>query len=190
MSLAQPRITAARCSTSGGSGSTHGSARRALVLGGAAALALTRPARASAAEWKTAPNGIKFKDEVVGTGAAALNGDTILITFTAFTVPEDGSRPKAFDPFILGGSGSSASKGYKLALGGINGDLLEGWNIGIVGGDGIEPMKEGGKRTLVIPASLAYGQEGHHCRRGNLKACEVFPGAAVEITTSYRQLIG
>jgi hypothetical protein len=31
-------------------------------------------------------------------------------------------------------------------------EVIQGWDLGILGGDGIPPMKEGGKRLLVIPS--------------------------------------
>jgi peptidylprolyl isomerase len=31
-------------------------------------------------------------------------------------------------------------------------EVITGWDLGILGGDGVPPMKEGGKRTLLIPA--------------------------------------
>jgi FKBP-type peptidyl-prolyl cis-trans isomerase len=37
---------------------------------------------------------------------------------------------------------------------------VQGWDQGILGGDGVPPMKAGGKRTLIIPADLGYGARG------------------------------
>lgn len=34
---------------------------------------------------------------------------------------------------------------------------MQGWDQGILGGDGVPAMKEGGKRKLIIPAELGYG---------------------------------
>lgn len=42
------------------------------------------------------------------------------------------------------------------------GQVIKGWDQGILGGEGIPPMKEGGKRRLIIPpgapAGLAWGE--------------------------------
>lgn len=42
------------------------------------------------------------------------------------------------------------------------GQVIQGWDLGITGSvkEGVPPMKAGGKRTLVIPAELGYGQRG------------------------------
>jgi len=41
---------------------------------------------------------------------------------------------------------------FKFTLG--EGQVIEGWDEGVAG------MKEGGRRTLVIPADKAYGAQG------------------------------
>jgi FKBP-type peptidyl-prolyl cis-trans isomerase len=38
--------------------------------------------------------------------------------------------------------------------------VIQGWDQGILGNDSIPPMKEGGKRSLRIPAELGYGARG------------------------------
>lgn len=40
------------------------------------------------------------------------------------------------------------------------GEVIKGWDMGILGTEGIPPMKAGGKRRLVIPPEYAYGSRG------------------------------
>lgn len=86
---------------------------------------------------QTAPQVIK-EDTVVGTGDEALSGDRIIVHYTGkFT------NGTVFD--------SSVSRGepFQFVLG--SGQVIKGWDQGIVG------MRVGGKRTLTIPPELGYG---------------------------------
>jgi hypothetical protein len=53
--------------------------------------------------------------------------------------------------------------------------IIPGLNLGIVGGDGVEPMRAGGKRVIRIPPELAFGSEGHSCYLGLKDQCTVLP---------------
>jgi len=77
-------------------------------------------------------------DEVEGTGAEVQAGDTI----TAHYVGVQAADGVEFD--------SSWSRGSPATFP-LDG-VIQGWSQGLVG------MTEGGRRTLVIPAELAYGQ--------------------------------
>ena len=80
------------------------------------------------------------QDLVVGTGAEAVAGRTVRVTYSGYLI--NGSR---FDSNV-GGSP------FSFVLGG--GQVIAGWDQGVVG------MKVGGKRRLVIGSSLGYGRQG------------------------------
>lgn len=82
---------------------------------------------------------LQVTDDVVGTGAVAQAGDTVTVNYVGSL-----TNGTVFDA-----SADHGSQGFTFTLGA--GQVIKGWDEGIVG------MKVGGKRTLVIPASLAYG---------------------------------
>lgn len=92
------------------------------------------------ADYTVTESGLKFFDLVEGTGEAAAAGQTLVVNYTGWL--EDGTQ---FDTSV-GGSP------YTFALGA--GNVIAGWDEGLVG------MKPGGKRQLVIPAALGYGDSG------------------------------
>lgn len=75
-----------------------------------------------------------------GTGDEATSGKRVQVRYTGWL--PDGSK---FDS-----SGDGPALAFTLG----QGRVIEGWDLGIVG------MRVGGKRRLVIPSSLAYGEEG------------------------------
>lgn len=79
-------------------------------------------------------------DDVEGTGAEVEPGDTV----TAHYVGVAASTGEEFD------SSWDVGDPISFQLDGV----IEGWSTGLVG------MKEGGRRTLVIPADMAYGNGG------------------------------
>ncbi len=85
---------------------------------------------------------LQVTDETVGTGATAAAGDTVTVNYVGSL-----TNGQVFDA-----SANHGSQGFTFKLGA--GQVIKGWDEGIVG------MKEGGKRKLVIPASLAYGDQG------------------------------
>lgn len=135
--------------------------------------------------------GIEYFDRVIGGGSTALPGDLIRIIFTAHTFDPSGvERNSTFDPF--GSGGSSNSRGYKYMLGQHDPDLPPGetnppagFERGILGGQGVVPMKQGGIRVIRMPAEMAYGSYGHHCKYGVKTACEVPPMSPVEFEVQF-----
>lgn len=91
-------------------------------------------------EWITLDNGLKIMDTQIGYGREARSGDMIAANYTGTLA--DGTK---FD--------SSYDRGQPFAfvLGG--GMVIQGWDTGIVG------MKVGGKRKLIIPPELGYGDK-------------------------------
>lgn len=89
----------------------------------------------------TTESGLAYYDIVTGEGAEAASGMTVLVHYSGWL--EDGTL---FD--------SSVTRGepFRLTLGA--GGVIPGWEEGLVG------MKVGGKRQLVIPPDLAYGENG------------------------------
>ena len=101
----------------------------------------TTPPPSGGGNGVTTPSGLKYVDDVVGSGAEARAGQTAVVHYTGWLM--DG---KKFD--------SSKDRGQPFAfpLGG--GRVIKGWDEGVAG------MKVGGKRTLTIPANLGYGAAG------------------------------
>ncbi|HLF84999.1 MAG TPA: FKBP-type peptidyl-prolyl cis-trans isomerase [Blastocatellia bacterium] len=89
----------------------------------------------------TTASGLKYIDEVVGTGASPTSGQNVTVHYTGTL--ENGTK---FD--------SSVDKGqpYKFRLG--VDPVIKGWV------EGLMTMKAGGKRKLIIPAKLGYGAAG------------------------------
>lgn len=92
-------------------------------------------------DYTTTESGLKYVDLEEGEGEAVAEGDTVAVHYTGWL--EDGTR---FD--------SSYSRGEPLPLIVGMGQVIPGWDEGLVG------MQPGGRRQLVIPADLAYGEQG------------------------------
>ncbi len=84
-------------------------------------------------------------DTVVGTGTEAANTDLVVVSYTGWLY--DASKSDFKGDKIDSSVDRNAPTAFTLATG----RVLAGWDLGIVG------MKVGGKRTLILPASLAYG---------------------------------
>ena len=88
----------------------------------------------------TTPSGLQYEDTKVGTGPEATAGKTVEVHYTGTLA--DGTQ---FD--------SSRGRGpFAFRLGA--GRVIKGWD------EGVQGMKVGGTRKLVIPSNLAYGAGG------------------------------
>ncbi len=122
-------------------------------LGGAAA-----PAAAPAADgFEVTMSGLKFKDEVrfsfppdaidaslpqvVGTGESPEKGNIVKVQYTGWLAASDFK----FD------SSRDRNMPFSFTIG--DGNVIPGWD------EGVSTMKVGGRRTLLIPPRLAYGDQ-------------------------------
>lgn len=89
----------------------------------------------------TLASGLQIKDIRIGTGNQASKGDTAVVHYTGWLM--DGTK---FD------SSLDRDEPLKFVIG--KGQVIRGWD------DGVASMHVGGKRELIIPSSLAYGERG------------------------------
>jgi peptidylprolyl isomerase len=91
------------------------------------------------------PSGLQFEDTVEGTGASPKSGQKCVMHYTGW-LWVDGKKGQKFD--------SSVDRGrpFEFPIG--MGRVIKGWD------EGVATMKIGGKRTLLIPAKLGYGDRG------------------------------
>lgn len=103
-------------------------------------------------------SGLMFVDDTVGTGNVAKKGEFISIHFRAWLIKDstnifsDWSKDTTRTKSRLGDS-YSFNRPIKYILG-PEGGFVKGST------EGIEGMKVGGTRTIIIPSKLAYGETG------------------------------
>jgi FKBP-type peptidyl-prolyl cis-trans isomerase FkpA len=96
---------------------------------------------AAAAPVDPGPTKLQIVDDLVGNGPEARPGDTVRVHYTGTLM--NGTQ---FD------SSREHGKPFDFKIG--EGGVIKGWDQGVIG------MKVGGKRRLVIPQDLGYGEEG------------------------------
>jgi FKBP-type peptidyl-prolyl cis-trans isomerase FkpA len=91
-------------------------------------------------------SGLQYEDINVGSGEEAKKGAYVTVHYTGWLQNADGSAGNKFD------SSKDRNDPFEFPLGA--GHVIKGWD------QGVEGMKVGGVRKLVIPASLGYGARG------------------------------
>ncbi len=89
----------------------------------------------------TTASGLTIEDTVVGEGAAAASGRDVTVHYAGWLA--DGTQ---FD------SSKEKRDPFEFTLG--KSEVMAGWEEGLNG------MRVGGTRKLVVPPQLAYGEEG------------------------------
>lgn len=85
-------------------------------------------------------DGLKIEDIIVGSAGEVKSGDTVTVNYVGTLL--DGTK---FD------SSYDRNMPFTTQIG--VGQVIKGWDEGIIG------MKIGGKRKLIIPPSLGYGDQ-------------------------------
>ena len=87
------------------------------------------------------PSGLEETDLVVGTGAEATPGTEVTVHYVIVLNKNGKEIESSWD-----------GKPFSFELG--SGEVTDGWE------QGIEGMREGGRRELIAPSGLAYGKAG------------------------------
>lgn len=93
----------------------------------------------------TTASGLQYEDTQLGTGDQANAGQPVSVHYTGWLY-NDGVQGAKFD------SSRDRNDAFRFQLGG--GMVIKGWD------EGVQGMKVGGQRTLIVPADLGYGARG------------------------------
>lgn len=89
-----------------------------------------------------APDDLVIEDIVVGTGEEARAGQTAVVHYVGVAASDGGEFDASWN----------RGESFSFPLGA--GYVIQGWDSGVIG------MRAGGRRRLVIPAHLGYGDRG------------------------------
>jgi FKBP-type peptidyl-prolyl cis-trans isomerase FkpA len=93
----------------------------------------------------TTDSGLQYDDTHTGDGDMAATGQYVSVHYTGW-LWENGEKGEKFD------SSLDRNDPFEFGLG--QGMVIKGWD------EGVQGMKVGGKRTLLIPPDLGYGAYG------------------------------
>ncbi len=93
-------------------------------------------------------NSLQSEDLKTGMGAPIAAGQQAVVQYTGwlYDASTADKKGKEFD------SSANSGQPFRFVIGG--GQVIKGWDQGVAG------MQVGGIRRLIIPAALAYGEEG------------------------------
>lgn len=83
---------------------------------------------------------LEINDITTGSGEACAAGDTVTVNYTLWL--QDGTELQS----------TVGHEPYRFTLG--QGEVIQGWDMGVPG------MRIGGRRELIVPSRLAYGEQG------------------------------
>jgi len=93
----------------------------------------------------TTATGMQYDDTHPGDGDTATAGHYVTVHYTGW-LWENGEKGEKFD------SSLDRNEPFEFGLG--QGMVIQGWD------EGVQGMKIGGKRSLIIPPELGYGARG------------------------------
>jgi peptidylprolyl isomerase len=99
------------------------------------------PAEVAEADYVTTASGLRYYDIQTGEGPTPQKGEVVSIDFTGWLT--DGTK-----------IGSTIDNGQPIGFAIGQGQVIPGWD------EGVATMQVGGKRQLVIPPELAFGDQG------------------------------
>ena len=91
-------------------------------------------------------SGLQYEENQIGSGDEATAGNHVSVHYTGWLQNPDGSAGSKFD------SSKDRNDPFAFPLGA--GHVIKGWD------EGVQGMKVGGIRKLIIPAALGYGARG------------------------------
>jgi FKBP-type peptidyl-prolyl cis-trans isomerase FkpA len=120
----------------------------ALAIGFAVLPALAQSGNAAPAPAAADIKELVVKDTKAGEGKVAEKGKAVLVHYTGwlYDPKAEGQKGKQFDSSLT----RPTPFGFVVGAG----RVIKGWDEGVAG------MKKGGKRTLIIPPAMGYGDRG------------------------------
>lgn len=112
-----------------------------LLAGALSARAEPPPPISSVIQWHTTPSGLQYAELALGKGPTPREGQVVVVHFSGWL--DDGEQ---FDDTRARG------RAFGFPVG--SGQVIKGFD------EAVRDMRPGGKRRLVVPPKLAYGENG------------------------------